>query len=174
MESVVLVGYMGCGKSTIARELRLRTGMDYMDTDQEIEKMHHLSISEIFARAGEATFRDMETEYLRKLVEENRRGIISTGGGLPLREENRRLLKQLGNVIYLQTSVEALYERLRLDRNRPLLQGYVTEEERIGVIRDMLEVREPIYLEAADEAINTDGMSPLDIAEEILLYMAYN
>lgn len=174
MENIFLIGYMGAGKSTVARELRMRTGMTAIDTDREIERIEGRKISEIFAKDGEAAFRKMEENFLERLVIMNFHGIISTGGGMPIREENRFYMHQIGQVLYLKACAESIYERIAEDESRPLLAGLPDKESKIVRIREMLSQRDPIYTEAADEIIPTDGMSPVQIAEEILLYMTYH
>ncbi len=173
MENIILVGYMGAGKSTVARELRIRTGMTAIDTDYEIERIEGRKIKEIFEKDGEEAFRKMEENFLERLVIMNFHGIISTGGGMPIREENRFFMHQLGQVLYLKACAETIYERIAEDESRPLLAGLKDRDAKIARIHEMLEKRDPIYMKAADEIIPTDGMSPVQIAEEILLYMSY-
>lgn len=96
MNNVILVGYMGCGKSTVGIRLSYRLKMPFLDTDKEIEKKHSCVISEVFATLGEETFRNWETEYLKKLGEKNAAYVISTGGGMVLREENRAAVEKAG------------------------------------------------------------------------------
>lgn len=172
MENIILIGYMGSGKSSVARSLAEKTGMAFLDTDHRIEENEKRKISDIFASDGEAAFRDMETALLKQLLDDGFKGILSTGGGMPVREENRALLKQLGKVIYLRTSVDTLAMRLVGDRSRPLLQGETAESKK-QKISDMLEAREPAYTDAADAVIPTDEMTTAGLADEILTYMTF-
>ena len=172
MDNIILIGYMGSGKSSVAKALAEKTGMELLDTDQRIEENENRRISDIFASEGETAFRDMETAFLKNLLDEGFKGILSTGGGMPVREENRALLKKLGKVIYLKTSVDTLAMRLIGDHSRPLLQGE-TEEGKKQKIADMLASREPAYMAAADAVIPTDEMTTAGLADEILTYMAF-
>ena len=172
MDNIILIGYMGSGKSSVAKALSEKTGMALMDTDHRIEENENRRISDIFASDGETAFRDMETALLKALLNDGFKGILSTGGGMPVREENRALLKQLGKVVYLKTSVDTLTMRLTGDSSRPLLQGETAESKR-KKIADMLEAREPAYMDAADAVIPTDEMTTAGLADEILTYMTF-
>ena len=121
--NIILIGYMGCGKTTVGKNLARITGYTFTDTDEMIEKEQGRTISEIFATDGEEAFRKMETKLLEQLIQEqSTQLVISTGGGMPLREKNRKLLAELGTVIYLQTKPQTVYERIKDDTKRPLLQ----------------------------------------------------
>lgn len=162
-ENVILIGFMGSGKSTVGITLSYRLQYVLSDTDKMIEKKEGRSISEIFAVEGEEYFRQKETELLEKLKEEKGKQIFAVGGGTPLRAENRKLLRELGTVVYLKTSPEAVYERLRGDTTRPLLQG----DDPMKKIRTLLGEREEIYRETADIITETDRKRPAQIAGEI-------
>lgn len=165
MNNIILIGYMGCGKTTIGKHLARIGRYNFVDTDEEIEIQQGRSISDIFATDGEEAFRDMETAYLEQLIAEKKEGmLLSTGGGMPLREQNRRLLQQLGTVVYLKTSPETVYNRIKGDTKRPLLQC----ENPLARIKEMLEKRVPIYSEAASYTIETDDLKQGEIAELIL------
>lgn len=163
MKNVILIGFMGCGKTTVGLKLSYRLRKAIIDTDKEIEREERRAISDIFAADGEAYFRERETACLRKLIKTARDQIISTGGGLPLREENRQLLHELGQVFYLRADEETIYERLKNDTTRPLLQG----GDPLTKIRMLLRERDPFYREAADVVIAVDGRSFDDILSEI-------
>lgn len=163
MNNVILVGYMGCGKSTVGVRLSYRLKIPFLDTDKEIEKTHNCVISEAFATLGEETFRGWETECLEKLCKNNGAYVISTGGGMVLREENRQLLKKLGTVIYLRAKPETIVERLKGDTTRPLLQT----ENPVQRIQEMLQKRSPIYEQAADVILDVDDKSFEEILDEI-------
>ena len=163
MSNVILIGYMGCGKSTIGRKLSYRLRKPFLDTDKQIEQKQKCTISEIFERYGEETFRDMETDYLKLLLEEKSEYVIAVGGGLPLREENRRLLKQLGICIYLRATPDTIYDRLKNDTSRPLLQ----KEDPYAVICQMLEERSGIYESCADEILTVDHKKIEEITKEL-------
>lgn len=163
MSNVILVGYMGCGKSTVGRRLSYRLKMPYVDTDKLIETQQRTTITEIFAAKGEEAFRTMETECVKGLFEYKQDYVIAVGGGLPMREENRNLLGELGTVVYLRAKPDTIYERLKDDTTRPLLQG----ENPQGKIRDMIAQRGPVYEMAADCIIDVDEKSFDEIISEI-------
>lgn len=163
MGNVILIGFMGCGKTTVGLRLSYRLRRTVIDTDKEIEKEEKRTISDIFATDGEPFFRDLETSSLKKLIGSTNNQIISVGGGLPMREENRRLLHELGQVFYLRAEAETIYERLKDDTTRPLLQG----ENPLTKIKTLLQERDPYYLEAADVVITVDGKSFDEILCEI-------
>lgn len=163
MSNVILIGYMGCGKSTVGKRLSYRLKMPYVDTDKLIETKQETTISEIFATQGEQAFRDMETECVKSLFDFKQDYVIAVGGGLPMREENRTLMKKLGKVVYLRAKPETIYERLKDDTTRPLLQG----EDPQGKIRTMIVQRGPVYEAAADYVIDVDGKTFEEIQNEI-------
>ena len=153
MGNVILIGFMGSGKTTVGIRLSYRLRKPVIDTDKEIEREEKRSISDIFATDGETYFRDKETACLKKLVKNGGNQIISAGGGLPLREENRVLLHKLGQVFYLKASPRTIYERLKHDTTRPLLQV----EDPQSKIRTLLDERDAYYRDAADVIVDVDG-----------------
>lgn len=158
---------MGCGKSSVGRRLSYRLRMPFIDTDKLIERRAGKKIPEIFAQEGEAGFREREKSCLCSLLKERGRKIISTGGGLPLKEENRAVLKELGQVIYLRALPETIYGRLKHDTTRPLLQTEDPEKR----IRELMAERASIYEAAADVIVDVDGKDFEEIMGEIrLLY----
>ena len=168
MGRIILEGFMGSGKSTYGRILSREFLLSYMDTDQEIERREGLSINEIFEKKGEPYFRDLETKLLSYIISENKitDGVISLGGGLPVREENRELLKKCGKVVYIKASSMLLKERLRERRSkRPLLKGEKLDER----IDSLLAEREELYLAAADYVIEIDGMEMYQVVNELKL-----
>ncbi|MGN0394542.1 MAG: shikimate dehydrogenase [Coprococcus sp.] len=162
--NIILTGFMGCGKSTTGALLAEKYGYKLIDTDKFIEEKEGCAISDIFARKGEAYFRELETDALRELNETLSNTVISTGGGLPLRDENRELLSSLGYVIYLEVEPAEVIRRLSGDTTRPLLQGDNPENK----IREMMEYRHPIYKCSADKSVNVTGKSVDDIVGEII------
>jgi len=153
--NIILVGYMGCGKSTVGRKAARALQYQFFDTDALIEAEEGTAIATLFETHGEPYFREKETELLRRLVKEPKGNIIATGGGLPMREENRSLLKELGTVVYLKPSNDTLVARLTGDKARPLLQNADVREK----VETMLAIRGPVYEAVADVIIETDGMS---------------
>ena len=163
-----MIGYMGCGKSSVGKEIAQSTNSLFLDTDAWIEEKEQMTISDIFASKGESYFRDLETECLKELLEERihvleSKNVLSVGGGLPLKEENRKLLSQLGSVIYLKASPDTIYNRLKDDTSRPLLQGENPKKK----IMEMMAVREEKYQDAANLVIDVDGKTIAEIVEEI-------
>lgn len=164
MDNIILIGFMGSGKSAVGIKLsyRLRHAME--DTDKLIEKEEGRTISEIFATDGEAYFRNLETECLKKLIQTANQKIISVGGGLPIREENHALLKKLGTVVYLRAKAETIYERVKHDTSRPLLQG----DDPKGKIQTLMAQRADIYEKASDIIIDVDDKDFDTIIDEIV------
>ncbi len=163
MDNIVLIGFMGCGKTTVGIRLSYALQRSFLDTDRQIEREQGKEIAQIFAEEGEAAFRGLETEMIAKMAEKERGRIISTGGGLPVKQENRVLLKKLGTVVYLKTTPETVYERVKDDTKRPLLQC----GEPLRRIRELMAERESAYMAAADVVVSTDGKEPAEIVEEI-------
>ena len=164
MKNIILIGFMACGKSSVGRRLSQALDMEFLDTDALIEQEAGTTISDIFATQGEAAFRAMETECLKDLLGRNGGAfVLSVGGGLPIREENRTLLKQIGTVVYLQVSAETVFARVRNDKTRPLLQ---TANPR-GRIVDLMCARKHFYEDAADYILEADEKSFEEIIEEI-------
>lgn len=164
MKRIVLMGFMGAGKSTVGRLLASLLGCQFLDTDEWIEKEQGRKISDIFAQDGETAFRDMETALLENLQNGKEDLVLSIGGGMPVREENRALLRNIGTVIYLKTSKEEIIRRVSGSQNRPLLKGGVLEER----VTSLMNAREQIYVETAHMEILTDGKDPQQLAEEII------
>ena len=164
MSNIVLMGFMGAGKTTIGKELAKALGYEFIDTDERIEKEQGRKISDIFSKDGEAVFRDMETDLLKRLQNSEGKFILSIGGGMPVREENRRLLRRLGTVVYLKTSKEEIIRRVSGAADRPLLQGGTLEEK----VTSLMNAREQIYMETACVEVVTDQKTPEKIVEELL------
>ncbi len=163
-KNLILIGFMGCGKSTLGVKLSYRLRTMLTDTDELIEKKQKKTIPQIFAEDGEEAFRRLETEVLRELLCTGGTRILSTGGGLPMREENRTLLKQLGTVVYLRIRPETVWNRLKGDTTRPLLQKPDPKAE----ICRLLELRGPLYEAAADRIVDVDGKTYEQLLREII------
>ncbi|VAW95176.1 Shikimate kinase I [hydrothermal vent metagenome] len=149
-QNIILVGPMGSGKTTIGRQLAKQLNMAFFDSDHEIEAKTGANIPLIFELEGEKGFRKRETTMLDELTQKNS-VVLATGGGAVLAAENRKMLRQRGIVIYLSATTEQLWERTRLDKNRPLLQTGNPREK----IDALLEQRDPLYKEIADIVIDT-------------------
>ncbi len=169
-KNLVLIGFMGAGKTSVGKELAELLGCALYDTDQETERRAGMTISDIFRLQGEESFRRMETDTLRELLEQAGQNggytVISAGGGLALREENQRLLGEHAVCIYLKTSPEQVLLRLQGDTTRPLLQGGNVREK----VEGLLAARGPVYEKTADITANTDGRTPGEIAREIAAF----
>lgn len=163
-DNIILIGFMGSGKTSVGIKLSYQMKRTMIDTDKWIEQKQKMTVSEIFAASGEEAFRRMETECLKELIKTADRQIISVGGGLPMREENHGLLKELGRVVYLKVTPEAVYERLKNDTTRPLLQV----EEPMERIRTLLAGRAPVYEKCADVVVEVSDKSFEEIIEQIL------
>lgn len=164
-DNYVLIGYMGAGKTTVGKALAKETGKKFLDTDELIVKQMNLSINDIFAKYGEDYFRELETKLLDNLCKSEVDAVISCGGGLPMREENRPYLKRLGKVVYLNVNESDIMKRLKGDTTRPLLKG--SKDEVKQRIHDMLEKRDPVYREVADVVIKTGKLKVAEIVEKI-------
>ena len=162
MNNIYLVGFMGCGKSAIGRVLARMTYRRFMDTDALIVEQEGMPISQIFEEKGEAYFRRVETEVLKKLTKEKKR-IISCGGGVAMRTENVEEMRRGGHIVLLSAKPETILKRVARDENRPLLKGRKTIEG----ITELMEARLPHYQAAADITVATDDRSMEDIAAEI-------
>jgi len=162
-KSIVLIGMMGAGKSSVGRCLQRRTGLVRLDTDEIVAAEFEMPIAQIFGKHGEEKFRDAETEVLRKLAPD-RPAVIVTGGGIVLRRENVDLLKQLGTVVWLIADKATLFERAARRDHRPLLQ---TENPR-DVFSQLFRERETLYAAAADIRIETSRITHDEVAETIL------
>ncbi len=164
MKSIILIGFMGAGKTTVGTACSTHLNMPFLDTDLMIEEAAGMTISQIFAEKGEGEFRRIETSVLETLLRRTEAAVISVGGGLPLLEANRRMLKQIGTVIYLEVSPETVLCRLKGDTTRPLLQGGDAEEK----VNSLIAARDPVYRMAADEILNVNDCSIEDIVTELI------
>lgn len=162
--NTVLTGFMGCGKSTVGKSLAKATGRDFLDVDKYIVDKAGCSISQIFAEHGEEYFRALETEALNEIYNTVTGTVISTGGGLPMRKVNRDILNRLGEVVYLDVSPDCVYERLKDDTTRPLLQS----ENPMERIEELLGFRRPVYLDGADRTVNVSYRTVEDIIKDII------
>ena len=161
-ENIYLIGPMGAGKSSIGKQLALTTRKQFLDSDSEIEKRTGVKIELIFDIEGESGFRKREVQILKELTVINN-VVLATGGGAVLMEENRGVLREHGTVIYLKASPELLMSRTEKDRGRPLLQT----DNRMQRIIELLEDREPLYVETADYIINTEENSIKQVVKQI-------
>ena len=153
-QNIFLIGPMGSGKTTIGKHLAKIFGLQFYDCDHELERLTGATVSLIFDLEGEAGFRVRENQLLKQLTA--KRGVlIATGGGVVCNEENRRLLRSQGLVVYLKTSIENQLKRLNKDKSRPLLQA----DDRIQRLKDLAETRNPLYEATADLVFSSRNSS---------------
>lgn len=160
--SIVLVGCMGAGKSCVGKAIAKKYEIDFVDTDQLIEKKEGCKISMIFEEKGETYFRELEHNCIKELSESGRTMVISVGGGLPVREDNRDYLKKAGVVLYLKAKADTLAGRLVNDKDRPLLKAGKSAEH----IQALLDKRGSIYESVADYIIETDNLNINEIVDK--------
>lgn len=166
MSRIALVGLPGSGKSTVGRQLARRLQLPFIDSDTVIEQRLGCSIREYFEREGEDRFRDVEEAVLDELTQSHH-GVLSTGGGSVLRPINRERLHQRGQVVYLHSSPDEVFRRLRHDVNRPLLQV----SDPLGRLRDLYAVRDPLYRETAHFVIETGRPSVATLVNTIVMQL---
>lgn len=164
--AITLIGMPGGGKSTVGRHLSRRLNVDFVDADHAVEQRIGCSIKQFFEREGEASFRDVESAVLDDLAAHTR-GVIATGGGAVLRDANRTLLHHRTTVVYLRSTPEELFRRLRHDTKRPLLQV----ADPLARLRDLYAQRDPLYRETAHFIIETGRPSVPTLVNMILMQL---
>ncbi|RZD19286.1 MAG: shikimate kinase [Candidatus Acididesulfobacter diazotrophicus] len=175
-KNIFLIGFMGAGKTKIGKILSKKLNYNFLDSDEAIENNEKMTITELFNLKGENYFRNLETEFIKNFLNitinnninmNNKHTVIATGGGMPCCNDNIKLLKNKGTVVYLKTRPETVYERIKEERHRPVLgqTGFSISE-----IENLLEKREQFYCKA-DLTIYTDGISPEGTAEEIKIFL---
>lgn len=168
--SPVLIGLMGCGKSSIGRRLAKKLHIPLIDLDDYIVKQAGMSIPDIFAGKGEDTFRDMESQALKEVLDASRskRAVIATGGGIVMREENRRLLHDHPPVIWLKAAPKFLAGRIDGDANRPLIASVDT----LAKLKELAEIRYPLYEQCSHLILQRDELKKRKVLKKILKYLA--
>lgn len=161
-----LIGLPGSGKSTVGRQLARRLQLPFLDSDQAIEKQLGCSIREYFEREGEERFREVEESVIDQLSSQGQ-GVLSTGGGSVLRATNRQHLRERSQVMYLNSSPDELFRRLRHDVNRPLLQV----ADPLTRLRDLHRLRDPLYRETAHFVIDTGRPSVVSLVNTIVMQL---
>jgi shikimate kinase len=162
MKNIAIIGLMGSGKSTIGALLAKKIRLNFVDIDEEIEKRTNTTISEIFKKKGEPFFRKLETTTIEEFATKSNQ-IISTGGGAVQNEQNLKILQQNSTLIYLKTSLNVIFERIKNETQRPLLQN----SDPLGTLQELLEKRQKNY-EKADIIVDTDNKTTDEIVNEII------
>ncbi|MCR5177280.1 MAG: shikimate kinase [Anaerovibrio sp.] len=166
MKNVVLIGFMGVGKTSSGRMLANQLGFKFIDMDKAIEKKWNMTIPQMFEQYGEAFFREKEKEMCREIAEK-KSVVISTGGGTVKDPENVSILKRTGKIVCLTASVDAILERTATTGTRPLLDSF--EDRRQGIIK-LLDERKEMYAQA-DYTLDTTDLSPLQVSRDVISFM---
>ncbi len=162
---IILIGFMGTGKSAVGKKLAKKTGFTYLDLDKQIEKDAGLTIPSIFERYGEAYFRSLESKAIQALKDRDK-AVVATGGGAVLNSENLVAMKEAGLVIALDADIETLWKRLKSSRNRSLLKASDPKRR----MKELYNARRHFYSQA-HHIVNTSGKSVEDVAQEILILL---
>lgn len=162
MPNLVLIGFMGTGKTTVGKKLAKRLNMKFIDTDHEIERVTGMTPNTIFKKHGEIRFRSEEKAAVKRITREDNQ-VVATGGGIVLDPENVQLLQQNGVIICLQADPEVIYQRLKRKKNRPLLKT----DNPLETIKRLLTERQPFY-GCTDEIVDTSNRELDEVVAEIL------
>ncbi|PIS30416.1 shikimate kinase [Candidatus Saganbacteria bacterium CG08_land_8_20_14_0_20_45_16] len=160
--NIILIGFMGTGKTVVGQKLAHDLGWNYLDTDELIEQTEKLDINEIFSQKGKVYFRQLETRTLATLKDCDR-SVVATGGGIVLLTENVKMAKQLGPLVLLWADPLEIFERVKGDTSRPLLKV----ADPLSAINKILSARQPAYEQAADYKIETTRLTITEVVEEI-------
>lgn len=161
--NIILIGFMGAGKTTVSDYLSTMFAMNIVEMDQVISEREEMSIPDIFATYGEEYFRELETDLLVEM-QSRKNTVVSCGGGAALRERNVKEMKKNGRVVLLTASPETIYERVKDSNDRPVLNG----RKNVAGISELMEQRREKYEAAADIVVNTDRKSVLQVCEEMI------
>ena len=162
-QNIFLIGFMGAGKSTIAKVLQRELGMELVEMDERIVKEQGMSINDIFAQKGEDGFRDIESQLVID-IGKNKNSIVSCGGGVVVRPQNVENMKKSGKIVFLTATPETILKRVKNGKDRPLLNGHMNVE----YISELMEKRRQMYEDAADVKVATDGKTVGEICTEII------
>lgn len=162
MPNVYLTGMMGSGKSVTGEKLAAKLGFAFIDLDEWIQKRTRKTIVEIFTSEGEDYFRDQESKALEEVCASGPR-VVATGGGTILKTPNVEKMRRTGKIVFLETSLDVLWDRVKEKRDRPLLRGGEPQEK----LAKILAVRQPLYENRCDFKVLTDGKTAEAVAEEI-------
>ncbi|MDR2440041.1 MAG: shikimate kinase [Planctomycetaceae bacterium] len=171
MNSLILIGYRGTGKTTVAKKLAEQLQIPVIDSDWEIEHRSGKSIADIFAQDGEVIFRDLEESVIADILQQNYLSpfILATGGGVILRPETRYRLKKAGHVVWLTATPETILDRIQGDPASATMRPNLTSLTQLDEIINLLEKRNPLYAETAHEIIKTDNLNTNEITDKILV-----
>ncbi len=164
MDHVILIGFMGSGKTSVGKRVSYAAGLPFVDTDELIVAKTGMQIKDIFAQHGESWFREVETEVLKELAKDTKRKIVSVGGGVPVQSQNQPILKAMGQVVLLEASTDTLEERLQYDTSRPILQGGNLREK----IESIKAERAQAYQSSCDAVVVTDGKNLRQVVSEVM------
>lgn len=167
-DNIYMIGFMGCGKSTISNYLNKMLALDVIDMDHYLTKKEGMSVNQIFEKYGEQYWRNLETNLIISMKDYQNK-VISCGGGVPMREINVKEMKKNGKVVLLTADPETILARVKHDDSRPLLRGKKNTKD----IKELMDIRRPKYEAAADIVINTDDRSIHEIAEEIIYQLTH-
>jgi shikimate kinase len=169
MNHIILIGFMGSGKTSVGKQLAKAMQLPFIDMDWLIVEKAGIEITEIFDRYGEEHFRAMETECLKELSQDKERKVISVGGGLPVQQQNQPYLREMGTVVLLEASVQTLLKRLKYDSTRPMLKGGDLKQK----IETLQEQRKAEYEKISDIRVSTDDKGYRQIVDEIRKIVDY-
>jgi shikimate kinase len=164
---ITLIGYRATGKTTLAKLLAQRLGWQWIDADVEIERLSSKTIARIFAEDGEPAFRDLEAQVIADLCRYDKL-VLAAGGGAPLCEENRRIMRQSGKVVWLKAQPETILKRMSGDATTVERRPSLTGRDPLDEIVQLLALREPMYRDTADFTIDTENRTPEELTAEIL------
>ena len=167
MKNLFLIGMMGSWKSTVGRKLAEALNMEFVDTDDAIEEVTEMKISDIFREFGENRFREMESAFFKEKAKQTG-NVFSTGGGIIMESENRKILNNNGTTFFLNASTSTLADRIHNTNKRPLLNGSVNLETRLEKI---WQARKYFYKGSAHHTIDTNNLNPDQVLDAILLFL---
>lgn len=162
-ENIILIGFMGCGKTTIGEKLAYKLNYNFVDSDKQLQKEAGISINDIFKLYGENYFRKLENSIINSIAK-SKSQVIATGGGIIKNENNIKLLKKSGIILYLKASPEHIYNNIKNDTSRPLLQC----EDKLAKIKELLSERENLYQMYCDISIEVSNHSIDNIINQII------
>lgn len=169
-KNIYLIGYRGAGKSSVARELAEILGWEVASSDQIIAQTTGKTIAEIFSESGEEHFRDLESNVVKELSQRTRT-VVDLGGGAVIRPQNRERITKSGIVVWLQADPEVLWQRIASDPVSSAQRPQLSNSSGLEEVRKVLEARQSIYADCAEHTIETDQLSPQEIAQEVVCYM---